>query len=93
MYLFIYDTVHCAIIYIYIYIIHKQIVSLYHDSSIRLDTWNAPTQDRDLPNFLSGWLHTRGQASDSTSAGELTHMYQISFVYILRSRMPKGSIR
>ena len=35
----------------------------------------------------------RDQDCDSTSAGELMHINQISFVYILRNRMPECSFR
>ena len=59
-------------IYIYIYIIIiiiiivlRQIVSLYHNSSVWLNTRDAPSQDRNTPNSLkpfeneikeNGWL-------------------------------------
>ena len=39
-------------IYIYIYIvIHRQTVSLYHNSSVWLDMYDAWSWDRNLPNF------------------------------------------
>ena len=42
-------------IYIYIYtVIHKQTVSLYHNSSVGLDSRDASSQDQNPPNFTSG---------------------------------------
>ena len=41
-------------VYIYIYkycVIHRQTVSLYHNYSVWLDTENASSWGRDLPNF------------------------------------------
>ena len=74
-------------IYIYIYIvIHRQTVSLYHNSSVMLDMWDTTSWDWNLPKFKSGWWHTPialSLACDSMSTLELTLMYQILFVYIL----------
>ena len=38
-------------IYIYIYIIHRQTVSLNHNSSIWIDTWDASSRDRNPAKF------------------------------------------
>ena len=54
IYIYIYV---CIYIYIYI-VIHWQTVSLYHNSSVWLDTWDAPNWDQNLLNFMSGWWHT-----------------------------------
>ena len=65
-------------IYIYIYIvIHRQIVSFYHNSSMWLDTRDAPTRDWNPPNFSSGWWHTPDQACDWMFGLEFTAMYRI----------------
>ena len=41
-------------IYIYIYIFnHKRTVSLYHNSSVWLDTLDTSSLDRNPPNFTS----------------------------------------
>ena len=47
----------CVCVYIYI-VIHRLTVSLYHNSSVWLDTWDAPSRDGNPPNFTSGWWHT-----------------------------------
>ena len=39
-------------IYIYIYIVfYRQTISLHHNSTVWLDTWDAPSQDRKPANF------------------------------------------
>ena len=45
---------------------------------------DTPSRDRNPPNFMSGWWHTsrRSLRLDQFPPRELTHMYQISFVYI-----------
>ena len=79
-------------IYIYIYIvIQRQTVSLYHNSSVWLDTLQARIETHLTLHQANGIPLI--QAYDSTLPRELTHMYQISFVYILHHRIPKYSIR
>ena len=45
------------LLYIYI-VICRQTLSLYYNSSVRLDMSDTPSQDRNQPNFMSGWWHT-----------------------------------
>ena len=50
---------HYIYIHIYIYIvIHRQTFSLYHNTSVWLDMWDAPSWDWNLPNFTLGWWPT-----------------------------------
>ena len=35
-------------------VIHRQTVSLYHNSSVWLDTLDASSRDQNLPNFMLG---------------------------------------
>ena len=74
-------------LYIYIYfVIHKQTVSLHHNSSMWLDTHDALSREQNPPKITPGWWHTPRKAGDSTTVRELTHMYPLSFVYIFAIR-------
>ena len=59
-------------IYIYIYIvIHRQTVSLYHNSSVWLDTLDAWSWDQNPPNFTLDLVLYRTANKRTTSALEL----------------------
>ena len=59
-------------IYIYIYIgIHRQTVSLYHNSSLWPDTLNAWSWDRNQFNFTLDLVLDRSVNKRTTSAREL----------------------
>ena len=64
-------------IYIYIYIvIHRQTVSLYHNSSLQLDTQDASSWDRNQPNFTQDILSNISTISATyVSSGIIKHMY------------------
>ena len=74
IYIYIYIYIH---IYIYI-VIHRQTVSLYHNSSVRLDTWDTSSWDQNPPDFTSDWWHTSQPAIYPTQAKEFN-------VYVLTS--------
>ena len=60
-----------CIIYIYIYIyilILRQTVSLYHNSSVWLDTQDAASRDWNPPNFTLDFVSYRSAISRHTSA-------------------------
>ena len=59
-------------IYIYIYIvIHRLTVSLYHNSSLWLDTLDAGSWDRNSPNFTLDLVSDRSANKRTTLAREL----------------------
>ena len=43
-------------IYVCIYVIHRENVSLYRNSSVRLDTRDARSWDRNLADFYASWI-------------------------------------
>ena len=62
-------TLQFVFIYIYIYIvIHKHSVSLYHNSSLWLDTQDARSWDRNPPNFTLDLVSNRSVNKRTTSA-------------------------
>ena len=82
-------------IHIYIYIvIHRQTVSLYHNSTVWLDTQDSSSWDQNLPNFT---LDLVSDCSDVLatyiSSGIITH-FELAFVffYLLPYWIPEGSI-
>ena len=61
-------------VYIYIYIvIHRQTISLYHNSSVLLDTQDASSLDRNPANFTSAWEHNL--SSLNVTEGILMYIY------------------
>ena len=75
-------------------VINRQIVSLYHNSSVWLDTQDASCYDRNPPNFRLDVLSNRSAISTTyICSGIRTHLYQLQFVYILGYRIPECSIR
>ena len=59
-------------IYIYIYIvIHTETVSLYHNYSVWLDTQDAWSWDRNLPNLTLDLVSYLSANKRNTSAREL----------------------
>ena len=72
----------CVCVYIYIYIvIHSQTVSLYHNTSMWLDTWDASNWDRNPADFRTvGYLTALLSANES--GGILLHTYHFSFLYV-----------
>ena len=64
--------------YIYI-VIHRHTVSLYHNSSVWLDTLDVWSWDRNLPNFMLDLvLNTQPQATHGSSG--IIRYYIIAFV-------------
>ena len=63
---------------VYKYIIHRQTVLLYHNSSVWLDTLYASSWNRNQPNFTLDQEHTAQPFSDLMSAQEFNaYMYQL----------------
>ena len=58
---------------------YKQTVSLYHGSSVWLDTRNTSRWDWNQPNFTSDRYHTTQPATDPTEAREF-NVYVLTFV-------------
>ena len=52
-------------------VIHRQTVSLYHNSSMWLDTWDAWSWDRNPPNFTLGLESDHSTNKRTTSPREL----------------------
>ena len=69
--------------YLYIYIvIHRQNVSLYHNSSVWLDTRGARSRDRNPTDFYANRkFYCTATKQFSVRKGILTHMYHFCFVY------------
>ena len=63
--------------------IHLQTVSLYHNSSVWLDTQDSSSWDRNPPNFTLVMVFHRSAISTTyVGAVIITHMYCLSFVHI-----------
>ena len=57
-------------------VIHKETVSLYHNSSVWLDTQDAPSWDRNPSNFMLGIVSNCSAISTTyVSLGIMTHIY------------------
>ena len=84
IYIYIYSKVYYQYIYIYIYIvIPSQTASLYHISSVWLDTLDVSSRDRNTLNFTPGqWHNPSSQYVNQRQLQNLAHMYHLSLVYI-----------
>ena len=71
--------------------IHR--LSLYHNSSVWLDMRSAPIGIKSHLTQRQVDDITVHQHANQRQLGNFAHMYQLSFVYILRYRLPKWSIR
>ena len=70
--------------------IHRQTVSFYQSSSVSLNMLDASSWDRNLPNFTLDLVSNLSAITTTyVSSGIIMHVYLLSFVYILRYRIPE----
>ena len=86
-------------IYIYVYVCvcvnavtHRQTVSSYHTSSWYLELKGALSWAPNPPNFRQSDDIPQSQYATQRQHGNFTHIYQISFLYVLRYRLPKCAV-
>ena len=81
-YVFIHTHTHTHI-YIYYIVIHSQTISLYHNSSLWLDTRDARSGDRNLGNFTPGYSTAQAPTKWTYEKGvKHTHKYIYIYIYI-----------